>query len=761
MTVRDDAATWSHANVDGGVWPIAERDGLEIDTTGALVLGRLPSLTDASSGLVAPVPGLTGPAGIGIDPCGGDIYVADPGNHRIVRIDPCDGAMTPLGCTHGPGADLGALNEPRGVIVGPRRALYVADSGNARIQVYDIATGQRIGVWGQQSLFDDPAPSDEPGRFNAPWDLAVDAAGMIYVADPGLLAADGTWSKGRVQRFNADGDIDATFGAVVASSPSAPGSPVSIAIVRYPDGSRLDNIGDNERLLVLDQQPARLLVFRPDGQLDAEATLFWSRVAGTAAAPVALAAGGGQLFVSDASGRLLVFDRQGQLTGTQRGDAALAGLAVDCQGRLVARPGAGGAVQRGLGLPSRTVCGTALLGPFIDPIDREGGATIWQRLNLALDVPDGTYVRLFTLTSRRFDGVAGNLPPAPMNCAGMIAAGIVPEDTHYDAALDRWRAVSRDATDFLALNVSAPFLWVWVALEGDGTATPTVRQLTVTFDEPGWMELLPALYRREPVTRVLLGRMLQMYESAFVEDEALLDGRARQLDPRAAGDVPRGDDWLDWLGGWVDAGLVEQWPDDTRRERVAAAFRAHARRGTPASLRELVELYTGVRPTIDELVLQASPWVLGESALAMTTALTVSSADGAVLGTTAILDRSHIGQADEYGEALYDETAHRFVVHVYAADAPSADAIASLRAVLDREKPAHTVYDLCVIGARMRVGVQARVGVDTIVAGPLPASPIGDGLTLGVNAVLAEVAPGAGRAALGAGARVGIRSTVV
>jgi hypothetical protein len=39
-----------------------------------------------------------------------------------------------------------------------------------------------------------------------------------------------------------------------------------------------------------------------------------------------------------------------------------------------------------------------------------------------------------------------------------------------------------------------------------------------------------------------------------------------------------------------------------------------------------------------------------------------------------------------------------------------------VRAVLDREKPAHTVYSLRAIGARMRVGVQSRLGIDTIVA---------------------------------------------
>ncbi|MCL4852827.1 MAG: hypothetical protein KJZ78_15810, partial [Bryobacteraceae bacterium] len=51
---------------------------------------------------------------------------------------------------------------------------------------------------------------------------------------------------------------------------------------------------------------------------------------------------------------------------------------------------------------------------------------------------------------------------------------------------------------------------------------------------------------------------------------------------------------------------------------------------------------------------------------------------------------------------------------------------------IDREKPAHTEYELCVIGPQMRVGIQARVGIDSIVAaGPRGAAtgkPLGDGV---------------------------------
>lgn len=36
--------------------------------------------------------------------------------------------------------------------------------------------------------------------------------------------------------------------------------------------------------------------------------------------------------------------------------------------------------------------------------------------------------------------------------------------------------------------------------------------------------------------------------------------------------------------------------------------------------------------------------------------------------------------------------------------------------MIDSERPAHTSYHLCVVEPRMRVGYQARLGVDAIVA---------------------------------------------
>jgi streptogramin lyase len=114
--------------------------------------------------------------------------------HTIVRIDGCDGSSTPFGCFGRRGSAPGELDSPRGVIVGPRHTLWVADSGNRRVQIFDLDTGQLRGMLGSPDT-----TSSAPGYFSQPWDLAADRRGNVYVADPGTQGQDGRWSGGRVQ----------------------------------------------------------------------------------------------------------------------------------------------------------------------------------------------------------------------------------------------------------------------------------------------------------------------------------------------------------------------------------------------------------------------------------------------------------------------------------------------------------------------------------------------------------------------------------
>ena len=93
---------------------------------------------------------------------------------------------------------------------------------------------------------------------------------------------------------------------------------------------------------------------------------------------------------------------------------------------------------------------------------------------------------------------------------------------------------------------------------------------------------------------------------------------------------------------------------------------------------------------------------------------------------------------DDRGASLYEDVAHVFCVQVYASDLNSPGALDTVRQILDQEKPAHTVYQLSVIEPRMRIGAQARIGIDTIVAAGPPAAQLG--MPLGGRALASDAA---------------------
>jgi phage tail-like protein len=338
---------------------------------------------------------------------------------------------------------------------------------------------------------------------------------------------------------------------------------------------------------------------------------------------------------------------------------------------------------------------------------------------------------------------------------------VVPAGEPHVAPLDQWRAAPWDAPDLLALNEPGQYLWIAGIMQGDGTATPIVREIRITHDEDGWLPLLPAIYSRNETSRVFLSRALAAFESAMDVESRLIDDLPLLFDPDAARDAKPRPGWLDWLAQWVDAELEESWDDPTRRRVVAEAFRMHARRGTKEGIRRLVALHTGATPFITEAAAAGGLWALGVTALGQDSALAGASPHGAVLGSTAVVDHSHLIGEEHRGAPAFDDVAHRFAVQVYASQVKDRGGLARVRAILDREKPAHTVYHLCPIEPRMRVGCQARLGIDAVVGGPPVATPLGEGWTLGNEAVLPDAAPRRRKASrIGENARLGIHAAL-
>lgn len=710
-----------------GEWPGFAFSGVEIQPDGSLALAGLPLFE--STGDDDGVPGLEGPAGVSGDECG-NLWVADAKRHRILRIDGCDDSVTALGCLRGPGHGPGELWSPHGVVVGPREALFIADTGNRRVLIVDRATEQVRGVLGEPAI--DEADLGRPRTFAEPWDVAVDSRGRLYVADPGWIRPDGVRRGGRVQRFHADGRVDASFAERLAAHTGGARlrAPIGVVTIALSAGD-----ASSERILVLERDPARLIAFTLDGECDAHATALWEAAMGHTGQPSAVAYHASALYVADASsGRLVSFGTSGDFRGVRRIAAAGAtGLAFDCHGRLVLHSGGGGSVKQALGIPGFAECGTFLAGPFTAP----SLPTRWQRLELGADpIPANTHLYLYTLTSDSLDGTPGQVPAIPASCTPSNPATAQSATLWDPTPLDAWRAAPADATDFLCLNASGRYLWIAGRLEGDGMATPVIHQIQLNFDQTGWLQYLPALFTRNPVAQRFLERFLALFEGVLDGEDDLLRLLPEYMDAWATPDSAPRPTWLEWLAGWVDAQVNETSSPDERRQIVALAFREHARRGTISSLRRLVARATGATPIIEELGLPG-PWALGETPLGFDSALAPAVPQPAVVNTTAVLNASALTPDEDIGEAAYEPWAHRFAVTVAAHELRPSATLAHVGLVLDREKPAHTTYNLCSFTARARVGLGARVGMDAIVAGPPPPSRLGETTTIGAGAALA------------------------
>jgi len=130
------------------------------------------------------------PHGITVD-SNGTVYVADTGNHRIQKFDSEGTFLSQWG---GYGADAGQFDTPIGIAMDKDTNVYVVDSKNYRIQKFS-SDGTYITVWGSYGTGGD--------QFYEPWGIAADKSGYIYVSDK---------SNHRIQKFSSDGQFVIKWG---------------------------------------------------------------------------------------------------------------------------------------------------------------------------------------------------------------------------------------------------------------------------------------------------------------------------------------------------------------------------------------------------------------------------------------------------------------------------------------------------------------------------------------------------------------------
>ena len=101
----------------------------------------------------------------------GNLYVADSCNHRVQVFD-CNGVF--LRAYGSAGTAQGQFSYPYDVRVDGKGRQYICEFGNSRVTVLD-ADDQVLEIIG--------GAGSAPGQFNNPWSLALDSKGNLYVAD--------------------------------------------------------------------------------------------------------------------------------------------------------------------------------------------------------------------------------------------------------------------------------------------------------------------------------------------------------------------------------------------------------------------------------------------------------------------------------------------------------------------------------------------------------------------------------------------------
>jgi len=119
-----------------------------------------------------------------------NIYVADTGNSRIQKFTHEGQFLSSWGTN---GVENGELQSPVGIAIYENN-VYVVDEKQNTVQKFDN-DGNFILKWGERG--------NENGQFSSPQGITIDSSGIVYVADS---------KNHRIQQFTSDGEFLSSFG---------------------------------------------------------------------------------------------------------------------------------------------------------------------------------------------------------------------------------------------------------------------------------------------------------------------------------------------------------------------------------------------------------------------------------------------------------------------------------------------------------------------------------------------------------------------
>nr|WP_286672297.1 cadherin-like beta sandwich domain-containing protein [Cohnella hashimotonis] len=187
---------------------------------------------------------LFAPEAIAFD-SGGNLYIADSGNHRIRKVDTDGNISTVAGNGNdGNSGDGGAatdaeLSAPVGLAIDGNDNLYIADSSNNRVRKVDrlsgkISTVAGKGTYGVSGYSGDGGAATD-AELSGPLGLAIDSYGNLYIADS---------NNNVIRKVDLSGNISTVAGVAGNSGFSPDGSPAETSSLGVPVGLAFDSGGN-------------------------------------------------------------------------------------------------------------------------------------------------------------------------------------------------------------------------------------------------------------------------------------------------------------------------------------------------------------------------------------------------------------------------------------------------------------------------------------------------------------------------------------
>ncbi|HEX6322445.1 MAG TPA: phage tail protein [Vicinamibacterales bacterium] len=680
----------------------------------------------------------------GIAACGSDLYIADRGHHRVVRY--ALGTWVPRGVIRLPHAERlamgGAPWQPTGLAFDGSGHLLVTDETNGRLDRFSPR-----GRW----------MNSVPVEIGATH-IAVDCHDRIYVViEQARLSA--VPASAAAVTIEIDGGTAGFHWHTLQLSPLGVSARGAVDVHAGDDGWTAAYRNDPanpewQRWLDADGVRRALTPLPLGGRAGRYLRIRFSPAPGHVPAPFDASARGARVLRVTGTTVEVVHGARADLVG----GFGCPPVVVDQEGRLhlTCEDGVRVFDERGepyTGDPSRGERFEREGRFYSTVIDSQIEACLWHRIELRGAIPAGCSVEVLTATSE--------IELTPWELESLPAAAWTGREPARAMEKSSTRPGAFCSWDALIDGQPGRYLWVQLVLRGDGQQTPCVSSAIVEYPRISLRRYLPGVFGVDPAGADFTDRFTAIFDRTLRSIETHLDHLPLYFDPASApARAPSGQqDFLSWLGEWIGITLAREWPEARRRRYVKEAARLYCRRGTTEGLRAQLLLLLGFDVAYGERCLAERPqcrctpnprncgpcpkcepaeppplllehfklrrWLYaGHGRLGSDSELwgkrivgrSELSGDVPPVTGNAQIGVTALNTVPDPLRDPFHRYAHKFSVFVPSCVRDRPAERRALERLVALESPAHTQADIRYVEPRFRVGVQATLGLDSVVA---------------------------------------------